>query len=113
MSVRQSFSLVLLLRMLALAVGALMLLSGGRPAARGQADHSSIVSSEDAVQDSDIIAINRHLDYDDGRLDQQAIHVAELESQIAEMQGEERISFGVITALIAGGLVIQWRRRPA
>jgi hypothetical protein len=63
-----------------------------------------ILTTEDAMQDDHILAINSSIK----ALQEQA---ARQDSDIAFMHGEERIIGGLLSLLTAGGLVLQFRQK--
>lgn len=95
----------LLLRGAAVAVCVLACLSGHPPASAQAAQ----ISAEDAVQDSDIIAINRHLEATDARVSALSAEIDTSNQSISEMEGEQRVFFAVLGLLTSGSIFIQFR----
>jgi len=86
---------LVLLKTLALAV-CLMFVFQGKPPAKGQ-----------SVQDHEIAELNQHLTHTDGIVDSDGKRLRDIELQMAEMQGEERVAFLIVGALSGGSLILQ------
>lgn len=72
-----------------------------------------VVTAEDAVQDTDIAAINDHLKNTDVNVKEQYQLIAQVQSDIAGMRGEERIIGAVLGIIASSSIILQWRKRPA
>lgn len=110
------FSLALACKTLALLVCAAMAIGGKHPPLRAQQGTLSepwMISNEDAVQDSTIAAINKHLEHTDNQVDREDTRIQETQSQLSEMQGEERFAFGLLTVLTGGSIAFQLKRRSS
>lgn len=102
------------LRMIAMAFSAVLALDGRHPPAHAQdqpMQQQWMISNEDAVQDSSIASINKHLEHTDSQVDRAETRLQATESQLSEMQGEERIAFAVLTLLTGGSIAFQVKLR--
>ena len=115
MSAQKRFNLALACKILACMFSFLMIFGGSHPPVVAQARNGQmwITSSEDAVQDENIVQINKHLEHTDAVLEHEETRVQELDSQLSEMQGEERIAFIVLTALTGGSAFLQRKKAQA
>jgi hypothetical protein len=79
--------------------------------ARYQIQTVPVITTEDAVQDNNIAAINKHLQSTDDIETHNVEAIAHLDSTLSYMQGEERVVGGLLALLTGGGLFLQIRRR--
>ncbi|HEX5236142.1 MAG TPA: hypothetical protein VFW25_12525 [Silvibacterium sp.] len=105
MSARKRFNHALVCRLLAFGFSLAMV--SRPPVAAQERQERGQISSEDAVQDVNIAAIDRHLQATDARAEAEYSRVQLLDSQIAEMQGEQRVAFAVLGVLMGGSIVVQ------
>jgi hypothetical protein len=66
-----------------------------------------VITTEDALQDSDIAALNKHLQSTDDVVKAMKVEQDRRGSEMDNWHGEERIIGGIIALLAAGGLVLQ------
>lgn len=81
--------------------------SGAHPPAHAQ------LSSEDAVQDTEIAGINKHLENTDRVADLQAAQLNTQAVQIGEIQTEGRIFFAILGCLVSGSIFVQVKVKKA
>jgi hypothetical protein len=96
-----------MLRSVILAVCICASLAGKYPPAFAQ----SGMTPEDATQDANIAAINKHLESTDANVLRQETALNLNAMQIAELQGEERVFFGVLGVLTSISIVIQVKKK--
>ncbi len=96
-----------------------MAISGNHPPANAQLRPAGavpvvpVLTIEDALQDSDIAAVNKHVDSTDANVARNWVGVQKNAADIAGMQGEER-GIGAFLALLSGtGLILQVRSKKA
>jgi hypothetical protein len=106
----------LLLKVTFIAVCAFIVFDGHHPPAYAQVgrqlQYVPVVTAEDAVQDADIIAINKHLEVTDSTAKDQWKTINDIQSDISGMRGEERVIGAVLGIIASSGLFLQWKRRP-
>lgn len=78
--------------------------SGTHPPAVAQVQQ---LSAEDATQDADIRAINKHLESTDKNVADLQVAQNLNGMAVAEMQGENRVIGGVLAAMMTASIVIQ------
>ena len=64
------------------------------------------------VQDTQIAELNSHLAHTDGIVDADEKRLRDIELQMSEMQGEERVAFVIIGLISAGSIVLQVKVKP-
>ena len=100
---------LLVIRAIILAISAFVCFGGHFPPVFAQQKSQRlltmpVITTEDAMQDDHISAINQHLMATD-------VRVTASEERINEWMGEERVVEGVIGLLAVGGLVLQIRQQ--
>ena len=83
-------------------------LAGQYPPALAQS-----TTAEDATQDANISAINKHLEATDANVLRQETALSLNAMQVAELQGEERVFFGVLGLLTSVSIIIQVKKKGA
>lgn len=71
------------------------------------------LSVEDAVQDTNIRALNEHLSDTDSRVQKQWDATNSLRNDMTAIQTEERVFGSLITLLAGSGLILQVRKKQA
>jgi hypothetical protein len=66
-----------------------------------------VITTEDALQDKDIDALNKHLQSTDDVVKSMKTEQDRRGSEMDNWHGEERIIGGLIALMVAGGLVLQ------
>lgn len=97
------------MRSLILAVCIYASLSGKYPPAHAQ----TTMSAEDATQDANISALNKHIENTDANVLRQEAALSTNALAIAEMQGEERVFFSILGVLTSVSIVIQVKGRKS
>lgn len=77
-----------------------------------QSQYIPVITAKDAVQDTDIAALNKHLDATDANLKEQWQATVSLQSDLSGMRGEERVIGAILGLVASSSLILQWRRRP-
>lgn len=72
-----------------------------------------VITAEDAVQDTDIKALNKHIESTDANVKEQWQSITQIQSDLSGMRGEERIIGAVLGLIASSSVILQWRRRPA
>lgn len=77
-----------------------------------QSQYIPVITAKDAVQDTDIAALNKHVESTDTSVKEQWQSISQLQSDISGMRGEERIIGAILGLVASSSLILQWRRRP-
>jgi hypothetical protein len=106
----------LALKLAFIAVCAYVVFGGNHPPATAQArmqpQYVPVITAEDAVQDNNISALNKHLENTDATAKEQWLTISQIQNDISGMRGEERIIGAVLGVIASSGVIMQWRRRP-
>lgn len=109
----------MLLKVAFVAVCAVVTFGGHHPPSYAQGSQQRqyqyvpVITAEDAVQDSDINAINKHLETTDASVKEQWKATNQIQSDLSGMRGEERIIGAVLGIIASSSVFLQWRKRPA
>ena len=98
----RAFSLAF--RIIALGICLYVVGSGHYPPLRAQ---TSSLTAEDATQDANIAAINKHMETTDANVLRQETSLSAIALAQAETQAEVRIFSAILIALIGGSITIQ------
>lgn len=82
------------------------------PQPRGERQYVPVITAEDAVQDADLAALNKHIESTDVNVKEQAQAIVQIQNDISGMRGEERIIGAVLGIIASSSVILQWRRRP-
>jgi hypothetical protein len=107
----RTYSIGLVLKFVFIAVCFVVCFSGQHPPAQAQQQFVPVITAEDAAQDRDIAAINKHLESTDARVEKQWDLLSTNANELSGMRGEERIIGAVLGLLASSSLVVQLRRR--
>lgn len=77
-----------------------------------QSQYIPVITAKDAVQDTDIAALNKHVDNTDASVKELWQASSNLQSDISGMRGEERIIGAILGLVASSSLILQWRKRP-
>jgi hypothetical protein len=108
----------LVLKVVFIAICAVVALGGHHPpsyaqtAQQIQSQYIPVITAKDAVQDTDIAALNKHVDNTDDNVKAQWQAISLLQSDISGMRGEERVIGAVLGLVASSSLILQWRKRP-
>lgn len=87
--------------------------SGHHPPAYAQTPQFvPVITAEDAVQDSNIAALNKHIEATDVNVKEQWRTITQIQTDISGMRGEERIIGAVLGLIASSSMILQWRRKP-
>lgn len=87
--------------------------SGRHPPAYAQTPQFvPVITAEDAVQDSNIAALNKHIEATDVNVKEQWRTITQIQTDISGMRGEERIIGAVLGLIASSSMILQWRRKP-
>jgi len=101
---------MLALRLAILVISGIAALSGKYPPT---ASAQSAISAEDATQDANISSLNKHIESTDANVLRQETALNINAMAIAELQGEERVFFGILSILTGASIVIQVKGRKS
>ena len=103
MSACARFGLGLFLRVLAFVFCLCMVFGGHHPPVQAQdrSQRPSPISSEDAVQDTNIAAINKHLESTDGNVKETELRLSSIQDQLSEIHG-----WAVAVVFLSGGSIV-------
>jgi hypothetical protein len=104
------------LKFAALTVCVMACFSGRYPPAHAQGRRVAlqtvpVLTVKDAEQDDNIAQLAHHLESVDGTIGKQGDAINSVTADIAEFKGEERIIGFVLTLLISGSIVLQFRTK--
>jgi len=108
MRITFSAAIQMFLRCAILSLSICAALAGQYPPALAQS-----TTAEDATQDANISAINKHLEATDANVLRQETALSLNAMQVAELQGEERVFFGVLGLLTSVSIIIQVKKKGA
>lgn len=113
---RMTPSVQLILKCMFIAICAMKTFGIGYPPSGAQTvdfrtHFAPLQTVEDAVQDNNIVAINEHLRTTDGHVDQQLVEIHKIASDVAGMQGENRIAYGVLSLIGTTSIVVSLKKK--
>ena len=105
---------LLVLRLLTLTVCLIIVFGGHHPPSYAQSlQYVPVITAEDAVQDTNISALNKHLEATDTVAREQWKSISQMQSDLSGMRGEERIIGAVLGIIASSSVILQWRKKPA
>lgn len=106
----------LVLKITFIIICCIVVFGGSHPPSHAQTPQQSqyipVITAKDAVQDTDIANLNKHLDNTDVNVKEQLQAITLVQNNLADMRGEERVIGALLGLVASSSLILQWRRRP-